>query len=138
MMELIAKSEAELPEIAAQLLPLLKAKKIMALYGTMGAGKTTLVSELVRQLGGTATASSPSYAIHHQYDTASGILHHFDFYRIKNLAEAYDLGAEDLFFSGELCVVEWPENVEPLFPQDLLKISIEVNADNHRIFRELI
>ncbi len=138
MIELVAKSQAELPEIAAQLLPLLKSKKVMALYGSMGAGKTTLVSELVHQLGGNSTTSSPSYAIHHQYETSCGLLNHFDFYRINHLSEAYYLGAEDIFFSGEMCVVEWPEKVEPLFPEVVVKISIEVNGDNHRIFRELI
>lgn len=137
-MELIAKSEDELKVVAANLIPLLESKRIMALYGAMGAGKTTLVSEIVRQLGGGYKASSPSYAIHHQYETTQGVLHHFDFYRIKTLSEAYDLGAEDLFFSGEMCVVEWPEKVMPLFPDQLLKISIEVSVDNHRIFRVLI
>lgn len=103
-MELIAKSEDELKEVVAELIPHLESKRILALYGAMGAGKTTLVSEIVKQLGGGSKASSPSYAIHHQYETNKGVLHHFDFYRIKSLSEAFDLGAEDLF-SVEKCVL---------------------------------
>lgn len=137
-MELVAKTLEELREVSAYLIPLLKEKKVLALYGPMGAGKTTLVSAVVNELGGKSAASSPSYAIHHQYDTKNGILHHFDFYRIQSIAEAYDLGAEDLFFSGEMCVVEWPERVEALFPENIVKMFIEVNEDNHRIFRMLI
>lgn len=135
---LTATSIDELPKIASTILPMLIKHRVLALYGGMGAGKTTLVAEIAKQLKVEASTSSPSYAIHHQYPIKEGILHHFDFYRINSIAEAYDLGAEDLFFSGDLCLIEWPEQVEALFPEHTLRVEISVNEQNHRIFKLLI
>jgi tRNA threonylcarbamoyladenosine biosynthesis protein TsaE len=138
MKQLIATDLSELAKVAQQLIPELLKHKVMALYGPMGAGKTTLVSAMANLLEVEDTISSPSYALHHQYRCKDGLLNHFDFYRLNSISEAHAIGAEDFFFSGALCLIEWPERVEALLPENVIRIQIEVNAYKHRIFRLLI
>ncbi len=98
---------------------------VVAFYGGLGAGKTTLVAEVVKALGGKQKASSPTFSLVQSYDCgAIGEVYHFDFFRLKHLEEALDLGADAYFYSGSWCFVEWPELVEPLLPEKHLKVRI--------------
>lgn len=101
--------------------------------GDMGAGKTTLIKCLAKVLGVTETVSSPTFSIVNEYDAAGQKIYHFDFYRIKNLDEAYDIGYEEYFYSGNICFIEWPEKIEPLLPEHYLKINIETLNENDRL-----
>ena len=101
----------------------------------MGAGKTTLISRIAAALGAEDTVTSPTFALVNQYEGEGGRrIYHFDFYRINNVEEALDLGYEEYFYSGELCLVEWPEKIEPLLPEDAMTVTITVGEDEHRIF----
>lgn len=107
--------------------------RILALYGQMGAGKTTFTVALCRALGVQDNVCSPTFTIISEYrDGMNRPVYHFDFYRIKQLSEAMDIGVEDYFFSGERCIIEWPENIEELLPDNTLKVHIEVNPDHSR------
>lgn len=108
-------------------------RKLLAFYAPMGAGKTTFTVALCKALGVEDSVCSPTFTIINEYRTASGEpLFHFDFYRIKNNAEAVDIGVDDYFYSGCRCIMEWPENIEDLLPEETLKIRIEVNPDGSR------
>lgn len=108
--------------------------RLIALYGSMGAGKTTFTTALCRRLGVVEDAvSSPTFAIVNEYRTASGEpMYHFDFYRIERLSEALDIGFYDYVDSGCLCIMEWPENIEDLLPEETLRVSISVLPDGSR------
>mgnify|MGYP002624209717 CR=1 FL=1 len=108
--------------------------RLVALYGPMGAGKTTFTTAVCKRLGVVEDAvSSPTFAIVNEYRTASGEpMYHFDFYRITRIAEALDIGFYDYVDSGCLCVMEWPENIEDLLPEETLKVRIRVNPDGSR------
>ena len=108
--------------------------KIFACDGSMGAGKTTFVKALCEAMGVTDTVNSPTFAIVNEYDTPSGRpIYHFDFYRIKRLAEVYDMGYEDYFYGRGLCFIEWPELVEELLPEETVKVTIEEMPDGSRV-----
>ena len=102
----------------------------------MGAGKTTLVRAVAEALGADDQVTSPTFALVNQYRSAAGDrIYHFDFYRIDTPAEAYDLGYEEYFYSGDLCLVEWPEKIEELLPDDVMTVRIEVDGETSRTFR---
>ena len=104
---------------------------LIFINGTMGAGKTTLIREICGQLGVTDNVTSPTFALINQYRTEGGErINHFDFYRINKLEEAYDLGYEEYFDSGNLCLIEWPEKIEELLPEDVLVVKIEIDPDH--------
>ena len=107
---------------------------VFAFYGKMGAGKTTFIKALCKQLGVEEEVNSPTFAIINEYrsETTAELIYHFDFYRIKKLEEVYDLGYEDYFYSGALCFIEWPELVEELLPLDARKVTITENGDGSR------
>lgn len=109
--------------------------RIVAFYAPMGAGKTTFTTALCKELGVREDAvSSPTFAIVNEYRTAGGeSLFHFDFYRIETLAEALDIGLYDYLDSGCLCLIEWPENIEGLLPEETLRVRIEVAPDGSRL-----
>jgi tRNA threonylcarbamoyladenosine biosynthesis protein TsaE len=100
----------------------------------MGAGKTTFTTAICRHLGVNGDAvSSPTFAIINEYRTGSGEpMYHFDFYRINKVEEAYDIGLFDYLDCGYLCIMEWPENIEDILPEQTLKVSITVNDDLSR------
>lgn len=111
---------------------------VFAFYGQMGAGKTTFINELCRQLGvETDATNSPSFAIINEYrsDTTAELIYHFDCYRLENEQEAVDIGAEDYFDSGALCLIEWPERIEGLLPDDTVRVDLTVNDDNSRLLK---
>lgn len=129
------KNIPELSAAAKQILAIARDKKIFCFYGELGAGKTTLIKEICRQLGVTDAGSSPTFSLINEYENGQGQrLYHFDLYRLKNVSEIYDIGYEDYIFSGNYCFIEWPEKIESLLPEDHLKVSIEV-TDGQRIIR---
>lgn len=110
-------------------------RTLVAFYAPMGAGKTTFTTAVCKVLGVQEDAvSSPTFAIVNEYRTADGSpLFHFDFYRIERLEEALDIGLYDYLDSGFLCLMEWPENIEDLLPEETLKVTIRVNPDGSRV-----
>ena len=107
---------------------------IFAFYGKMGSGKTTFIKALCEELGVEDVVTSPTFAIVNEYRSATTaeLIYHFDFYRIKKLEEVYDMGYEDYFYSGSLCLIEWPELIEELLPEDAVKVFIEELPDGKR------
>ena len=101
----------------------------------MGAGKTTLIREIVAALGSEDTVTSPTFAIVNQYKAPGNRrIYHFDFYRIDDVREAYDFGYEEYFYSGDLCLVEWPEKIEQLLPDQVMTVRITADSDTARTF----
>lgn len=128
-------SQDELPQVAEAVVEALGRRTVVAFRGEMGAGKTTLIREIAALLGATDTVTSPTFALVNQYKgTGNRRIHHFDFYRIDDIREAYDFGYEEYFFSGDLCLVEWPEKIEPLLPENTLTVRITVDSDTARTF----
>lgn len=108
-------------------------KRVFAFYGKMGAGKTTFIKAVCEAMGVTDVVTSPTFAIVNEYADAAGRpVYHFDFYRIKNLREAYDMGCEEYFYSGNPCFIEWPELIDGLLPEDTVSVTIEVLEDETR------
>lgn len=123
----------ELKSVAKKLLSRFPDARIFAFYGKMGAGKTTFIQVICRLLDSEDNVTSPTFALINEYKTQSlQSIFHFDFYRIKNLEEAYDLGYEDYLYSGNYCLIEWPELIEPLLPENIVRIKIEVLDDESR------
>ena len=123
----------ELPHAAAAVINALAGRSVVVFRGEMGAGKTTLIREIVARLGADDTVTSPTFAIVNQYTTREGKnIYHFDFYRINRLEEAYDFGYEEYFYSGNLCLVEWPEKIEELLPEEVMTVRIAVGDDEER------
>ena len=123
----------DLDEAAEAILEELRGRKVVAFYGQMGAGKTTLISEICAVLGVIDVVSSPTFALVNEYHTEEGeSVFHFDFYRINRIEEAFDLGYEEYFFSNSLVLIEWPEKVEQLLPEDTCRVRIEVTGETKR------
>jgi len=128
------KKIAELKNIAEKLISMFPDERVFAFYGKMGAGKTTFIQTICRTLGSDDNITSPTFALINEYKTAtSKSIFHFDFYRIKNMEEAFDLGYEDYLFSGNYCLIEWPEMIEPLLPENIVRVKIEVQEDESRL-----
>ena len=128
-------SQEELPQVARAIIELLGRRTVVAFRGEMGAGKTTLIREIAAQLGATDTVTSPTFAIVNQYKgQGNRRIDHFDFYRIEDLREAFDSGYERYFYTGDLCLVEWPEKIEPLLPENVVTVRITVDSDTARTF----
>jgi len=108
--------------------------KIFVFEGEMGAGKTTFIKTVCEELGVTDVVSSPTFSIVNEYETSDATVYHFDFYRIKNLQEAYDLGYEEYFYSGDYCLIEWPERIAELLPDSYVKVTITTLAPDKRMF----
>lgn len=120
-----------LDRAAAEFLEQTRGRNLIAFYAPMGAGKTTFTSALCRALGVKADAvSSPTFAIVNEYLSGTGeSIYHFDFYRITKPAEALDIGLYDYLDSGSLCLMEWPENIDDILPEDTLKVTITVENE---------
>lgn len=134
-MQIEIKNIEDLPRAAAELLAAIGDHRIVALRGKMGAGKTTLVAEMMRRLHMDDEASSPTFAIANEYHSSETgqTVYHFDFYRFESPAEAFDIGIEDYWDSGNLCLMEWTENIEDILPDDTLFIDIEPLPDGSRL-----
>ena len=128
------KSLDKIQEAAKEFIAQMGDRRIFAFYGSMGVGKTTFVKALCETMGVTDTVNSPTFAIVNEYDTPMGRpIYHFDFYRIKRLAEVYDMGYEDYFYGRGLCFIEWPELVEELLPEETVKVTLVEQPDGSRV-----
>lgn len=124
----------ELPKAALALLEFAGKDKIFLFEGEMGAGKTTFIKAICSALGVEDLVSSPTFSIVNEYRGRNNSrIYHFDFYRIENLQEAYDIGYEEYFYSGDLCLVEWPEKIRELLPESYIGISITPTAPDTRL-----
>ena len=127
------RSLEQLDTVAKKLLSSFQSEKVFAFYGEMGAGKTTFIKSICKQLGVKDNTSSPTFSIINEYRDQEGHkIYHFDFYRIKNESEIYDLGYEDYFYGGAFCFIEWPEKIEHLIPANSIKVTIQIK-DKERI-----
>ncbi len=123
----------ELDKVAREVLDSLDGRTVVAFDAPMGAGKTTLISRIAAMLNADDDVASPTFAIVNQYE-GDRTIYHFDMYRIERVEEALDFGCEEYFASGELCLVEWPEKIEPLLPEDTMVVRIEILSDTERRF----
>jgi tRNA threonylcarbamoyladenosine biosynthesis protein TsaE len=125
MSEIIIHSLEDIKRAASEFVALIGNRRIFAFYGHMGAGKTTFIKAICEELGVTDAVSSPTFAIVNEYASTVGSIYHFDFYRIKRSTEVLDLGFEDYAYSGNLCLMEWPELIEEFLPEETVEVHIE-------------
>ena len=136
-MEIIIHSLPELDTCIPKVIDALAGRRKIALYGDMGAGKTTFVKAFCRYLGVRETTASPTFSLVNQYsyvekDGSVSLFYHLDLYRLKTVQEALDIGIEDLLYDPWYCVIEWPQLAEPLLPDDAAKIQIEITGETSR------
>ena len=133
-MEIKIQSLDQIHEAAREFISTMGDNTVFALYGKMGAGKTTFVKALCEELGVSDVITSPTFAIVNEYrGDGTPPVYHFDFYRIDRIEEAFDFGYEEYFFSGNLCLVEWPEKIESLLPDDAMNVRIDVPDEDERV-----
>jgi len=133
-MKIIVNCISELKSVALQLIQYKKNKNIICFYGEMGVGKTTFIKEICKNLLVEDNVSSPTFSIVNQYKTKENkIIYHFDFYRLETVEEAYDMGYEEYFFQNDLCLIEWPEKIEGLIPEDIIKVILTKKGEQRII-----
>ena len=144
-MEIRINSLDTIREAAREFINHIGEARVFAFYGKMGAGKTTFVKAICEELGSEDVITSPTFSIVNEYGISNhkksslnredlgGSIYHFDFYRIKKLEEVYDMGYEEYFYSGALCLIEWPELIEEILPDDAVCVTIEEQADGSRL-----
>lgn len=131
--KILIRSVENIEEAAGEFLMKKPANMVVALYGEMGAGKTTFTKALCKVLGVVDGVNSPTFNLINEYRTDKGeVVYHFDFYRINKLEEAFDIGFEEFIESGNLCIIEWPEKIELILPSDTLRVKISVLKDGSR------
>jgi tRNA threonylcarbamoyladenosine biosynthesis protein TsaE len=131
-MILTAPTLSDLPAAAAQLVAFAGTEKVFLFNGDMGAGKTTFIKSLCETLGVKEAVTSPTFAIVNEYSIPNTKIYHFDFYRLKNQTEALDMGAEEYFYSGNYCLIEWPEKIPDMLPLHYINVNIKALNDNSR------
>ena len=146
-MEITIPSLEHIAEAAREFIDAIGDRRVFAFYGSMGAGKTTFIKAVCETLGVKDQVTSPTFAIVNEYTAdataasdsslftlcSSLEIYHFDFYRIKRLEEAYDMGCEEYFYSGSFCFIEWPELIEDLLPEDTVRVTITQQPDGQRL-----
>lgn len=133
MIEINVNGLGDLPETAEEIIGALDGRNVIAFFGAMGAGKTTLIREICALLGSEDVVTSPTFALVNRYESGKGFpIYHFDFYRIERPEEAFDMGYEEYFYSDGLCLVEWSEKIEELLPDDVMRVEIEVLSPTKR------
>lgn len=136
MKELIAHNLEDVPFVAKELLETIGNRKVVAFYAEMGSGKTTLITAVLRAMGIESPEGSPTYSLVNTYDSPYfGEVMHFDVYRLNSVEEAMDAGIEEMLYSDAYCFVEWAEIIEPLLPEDVVKVMITINAAGERLIR---
>lgn len=128
----------ELPSAANRFWQQVEGRHVFAFRGEMGAGKTTFITALCKAIGVTSVISSPTFSIINEYDAPAGPVYHIDLYRLKDAAEALEAGVEDILYSGNTCLVEWPDRAPSIFPGDTLWLEIELIDRNTRKLRESV
>jgi tRNA threonylcarbamoyladenosine biosynthesis protein TsaE len=122
----------DLPEIAKNILEVCNPVRIFALFGEMGAGKTTLIQQFCEVLGSEESATSPTFSLVHTYEGEASPIHHFDFYRIKEESEAMDIGLEEYLDSEAVVFMEWPEKIPSLLPEEMAEIHLHLRENGDR------
>ncbi len=137
-MELLINDISDIGRAAREFREAMGNDKVFAFYGSMGAGKTTFIKAVCKELGVMETVASPTFAIVNEYRDGRGqSIYHFDFYRISRLEEVFDFGYEDYFYSGNTCFIEWPELVESILPENTVKVAIRIGKDGSRIVERI-
>ena len=133
-MDIIIKNKRYLRPAASKFLEIAGDSRIFAFYGSMGAGKTTVIKAICNELGAVDVVTSPTFTLVNEYRTKSGqAVFHIDFYRIKTPHEVFDFGIEEYFASGNFCFIEWPELAEAILPEETVKVMITVAHEEQRI-----
>jgi len=134
MKQIIASGLDELQHVVQSILNDMPNQAVFAFYGTMGAGKTTLIKSFCEELGVTEVVTSPTFALVNEYvDRDNNPVFHFDFYRIKKLEEVFDIGYEEYFYSNNFCFIEWPELISELLPESYVYVLIEEQDNGVRL-----
>jgi tRNA threonylcarbamoyladenosine biosynthesis protein TsaE len=129
------RKEEELEGAAQVLLKEFKNTRVFIFSGALGSGKTTFIKYICKVLGVKSGISSPTFSLVNEYESFShSVVYHFDFYRIKDVREAYDIGYEEYFYSGNYCFIEWPEKIPGLVPADAVEIKIEINNGDRELW----
>ena len=138
MLQIEIKNLASLQQAARDFINQMGDHTVFAFYGEMGAGKTTFIKAVCKELGVKETVASPTFAIINEYKGGDGKpIYHFDFYRIRKLEEVFDFGYEDYFYSGYTCFIEWPELVEQVLPENTVKLAIRETDNGNRIIASI-
>jgi len=134
MKKLVINKLEDIHKVAREFIQVMGYRTVFAFYGKMGAGKTTFIKAVCKELGVDDVINSPTFSIINEYrcEITRELIYHIDLYRIDILSEAHDIGIEDYFYSGATCFIEWPEKIEPLLPENTVRISIVENADGSR------
>lgn len=125
-------SLSDLPKAASQLIDFAGNEKVFIFKGDMGAGKTTFIKAICEALGVDEGVTSPTFAIVNEYKSIGKKIHHFDFYRLKTQTEALDMGAEEYFYSGNYCFIEWPEKIPDMLPLHYMSVNVKVLTEGAR------
>lgn len=134
MTRITVHAESDLDQVIRVLKPMLNEYRVVLLIGEMGAGKTTLTKRICARLGVKDEMSSPTFSIVNQYlNDQNEDIYHFDFYRLESFDEALNIGVEEYFYSGNLCLIEWPEIVAPVIPEKYVEINIKLVQENREI-----
>ncbi|MDG5800480.1 tRNA (adenosine(37)-N6)-threonylcarbamoyltransferase complex ATPase subunit type 1 TsaE [Marinilabiliaceae bacterium ANBcel2] len=131
--EFIVKKESELERVASAIIEEIKETPVVVIFGEMGVGKTTFIKEICSHLGVKESVNSPSYSIiNHYLNNQQQSIYHFDLYRLKNSEEFFDIGGEDYLYSGDICLIEWPDIIRDILPDNILKVTITSDIDQTR------
>ena len=131
-MEFDVAKQTELKDVAHALVQSYADARVILFYGDMGAGKTTFIKAICAELGVKENTSSPTFSIVNEYDSPHGPVYHFDFYRLRDEQEAFDMGYEEYLYSGHYCLIEWPEKIANLLPSQTLSVRLEVTGPDSR------
>ena len=132
-MEIIIDNIDSVASAASRFIAEMGSRRLFAFYGEMGAGKTTFIAEVCRQLGASEDSGSPTFSIVNEYTDSEGYpIYHFDFYRLDTPSDALEIGVDDYFYSGNLCFMEWPERIGSLLPDEAVKVGIDELPDGRR------
>lgn len=134
-LSIFGKGLASLGDVAKQMLEVKQAPSIWLFKGDMGAGKTTLIKEICKLIGVVDSVNSPTFSIINEYYSTHNTVYHFDFYRVKTLAEALEAGVEDYFYSGNYCFIEWPEIIMEILPDQYLMVDIALGMGEKRTYK---